>query len=68
MEFRLVEERNDGGGQFFASEVYVCGRLFGAGSGFSKRESQQNAAKEALDKIKICDKEKLSLESFGEQA
>ena len=68
VEFRLVEERNDAGGQFFASEVYVCDKLFGAGSGFSKRESQQNAAKEALDKIKMCDKEKISIETFGEQA
>ncbi|MBR5847861.1 MAG: hypothetical protein IKY69_00170, partial [Bacteroidaceae bacterium] len=46
----------------------VCDKLFGAGSGFSKRESQQNAAKEALDKIKMCDKEKISIETFGEQA
>lgn len=48
VDFRLVREENRAGGQFFESEVYVCGELCGAGSGFSKRESQQAAAKEAM--------------------
>ena len=59
VEFRLVEEKNDADGQFFASEVYVCDELFGKGCGFSKRESQQRAAKEALEKLRNRDKEKL---------
>ena len=59
VEFRLVEEKNDADGQFFASEVYVCDKLFGAGQGFSKRESQQRAAKEALEKLKSFSKEEL---------
>ncbi len=59
VEFRLVEEKNDADGQFFASEVYVCDKLFGSGCGFSKRESQQRASEEALGKLKACDKKKL---------
>ena len=61
VEFRLVEEKNDADGQFFASEVYVCNELFGTGSGFSKRESQQRAAREALEKLKNYDKAKLAI-------
>ena len=68
VEFTLVEEKNSAEGQHFTSEVYVCGKLFGVGCGFSKRESQQHAAKEALDKIKMCDREKLPIESYGEQS
>ena len=48
VDFRLVSQENRSGGQFFESAVYVCGELCGSGSGFSKRESQQAAAKEAL--------------------
>ena len=59
VEFRLVEEKNDADGQFFASEVYVCDKLFGAGQGFSKRESQQKASKEALEKLSKCNIDEL---------
>lgn len=48
VEFRLVNEENNANGQFFESEVYVCGQLYGKGNGFSKRQSQQAAAKKAL--------------------
>ena len=65
VEFRLVEEKNDADGQFFASEVYVCNELFGAGCGFSKRESQQHAAKEALSKLESMNKERFALETEG---
>lgn len=68
VEFRLVEEKNEAGGQFFASEVYVCDKLFGVGCGFSKRESQQRAAKEALERLRGCDGENLSMELSGEGA
>lgn len=68
VEFRLIEEKNDSDGQFFASEVYICEKLFGTGAGFSKRESQQHAAKEALDKLKKLNKEQLSIEFSGEEA
>ena len=44
-------EQNDANGQYFVSEVYVCDELYGTGSGFSKRESQQKAAKMALESL-----------------
>lgn len=54
VEFRLLEERNDASGQYFLSEVSVNGKVLGRGEGFSKRESQQNAAKEALECLDSC--------------
>ncbi len=51
VEFKLINEQNDANGQFFVSEVYVGNELFGKGSGYSKRESQQKAAKAALEKL-----------------
>lgn len=68
VEFRLIEEKNDADGQFFASEVYVDEQLFGTGCGFSKRESQQRAAKEALERLKNHDKENSTTELSGEEA
>lgn len=68
VEFRLIEEKNDADGQFFASEVYICDKQFGIGCGFSKRESQQRAAKEALDKLKNFDTKELLTEFSGEEA
>lgn len=43
------EQRKDG--VFFVSEVLVDGEPCGTGEGFSKRESQQNAARIALETI-----------------
>ena len=63
LEFRLVEERCDAGGQFFESEVFLCGNSYGSGCGFSKRESQQNAAKVALSKLNTVEWEALEQES-----
>ena len=68
VEFRLVEEKNDADGQFFASEVYVCDKLFGTGQGFSKRESQQRAAKEALEKLKSFNRKELKTMLSGEES
>lgn len=51
VDFKLVLEQNDANGQYFVSEVYVCDELYGTGSGFSKRESQQKAAKMALESL-----------------
>jgi ribonuclease-3 len=59
VEYRLVEERNNSHGQYFVSEVYVCEKLFGTGDGFSKRESQQKASKEALEKLSKCNIDEL---------
>lgn len=52
VEFKLVSEENRNDGSHFKSEVTIDGILYGKGEGFSKRESQQQAALEALNAIK----------------
>ena len=49
--FTVVKEEQRKEGAYFVSEVSVDGEPFGRGEGFSKRESQQNAAEAALKKI-----------------
>ena len=53
IEFRLVSEELRKDGTFFSSEVYVDDVLCGSGEGFSKRESQQKAARQAIAKLGI---------------
>ena len=53
IEFRLVGEELRKDGTYFSSEVHVDGVLMGVGNGFSKRESQQKAARQAISKIGI---------------
>lgn len=52
--FKLIEESKDekGGSPVFLSEVIIEGISCGTGKGYSKKESQQLAAKEALKKLK----------------
>ena len=52
IEFRLVSEEMRKDGVYFVSEVLVGGNAYGIGDGFSKRESQQKAARQALTKLK----------------
>lgn len=52
VDFVLVSEENRIDGCYFVSEVVVDGDVYGRGEGFSKRESQQHAACEALCRIK----------------
>lgn len=49
--FQLISEEQKDNGYYFVSEVYINGELSGLGEGYSKRESQQNAAQEALSQI-----------------
>lgn len=51
--FRLVREELLKEGPFFATDVLVDDVVCGAGTGFSKRESQQKAAKQAILKLGI---------------
>lgn len=51
VEFRVVLEEVRKDGVFFVSEALVEGAVYGTGDGFSKRESQQKAAREALSSI-----------------
>ena len=53
IEFRLVSEEMRKEGAFFVSEVYIDNVLYGGGDGFSKRESQQKAARQAISKLGI---------------
>ncbi|MBL8695527.1 MAG: ribonuclease III [Planctomycetes bacterium] len=46
--YRLVEEREHAFGRTFCVQAEVEGRRFGSGWGRSKREAEQNAAREAL--------------------
>lgn len=48
VEFRVVSEELRKDGAFFVSEVLVDGEVRGTGDGFSKRESQQKAARQAI--------------------
>ncbi|MBF0506735.1 MAG: ribonuclease III [Nitrospirae bacterium] len=50
-EYRIVRQEGEEHKKVFTTEVYVHGKLFGTGSGKSKKESQMAAAKEALEKL-----------------
>ena len=47
----VLSEEQRADGTFFVSEVLIDGEPYGRGEGFSKRESQQNAARVAIDRI-----------------
>jgi ribonuclease-3 len=51
VDFRIVSEQMRKEGAFFISEALVGGEVCGVGEGFSKRESQQKAARQALLKL-----------------
>lgn len=53
VEFRIVKEEMRKDGAYFVCEAYVEGELHGTGDGFSKRESQQKAARMAIDKLGV---------------
>lgn len=52
VSFVLCSEEIRPDGPYFVSDVLVDGVIMGHGEGFSKRESQQRAAQEALQQIK----------------
>ncbi|MEZ0180574.1 ribonuclease III ['Camptotheca acuminata' phytoplasma] len=49
--YKIVEEKGLAHEKEFISEVYLEGKLFGKGSGKTKKSSQQKAAEKALNKI-----------------
>lgn len=51
-EYKLVEVQGPEHSPLFVSEVVVGDVVYGTGSGATKKESQQNAAREAIEKIK----------------
>ncbi len=50
--FNLISEEKQNSDYLFTSEVLIDGDSYGTGIGFSKKESQQHAAKEAMERIK----------------
>ena len=52
--YRVALEEIRKEGTFFISEAVVDGEVLGTGEGFSKRESQQKAAREALVKLGVA--------------
>ena len=53
IEFRIVHEELRKNGAYFVCDAEVDGVVYGSGSGFSKRESQQKAARDAIQKLEI---------------
>ena len=53
IEFRILKEELRKDGVYFVSEVIVDGSVVGTGDGFSKRESHQKAAREAVSRLGI---------------
>lgn len=60
VSFELIEQFSDGeGNPVFQTEILIQKQSAGTGTGYSKKESQQNAAKMAIHKIKEVDFVKL---------
>lgn len=55
--YRLIGEEGPMHARKFIAEVIIKGRSLGTGSGFSKKEAEQYAAKEALSKLHNFEKE-----------
>jgi ribonuclease III len=52
INFTSLEENNDNGrSPVFVSHLLIADKIFGVGSGSSKKESEQNAAQQAINKI-----------------
>ena len=49
--YRIVSETGPDHEKFFVTEIAVAGKVLGTGSGKSKKQSQQQAAKKALDAL-----------------
>lgn len=55
IEYRLVKETGPAHAKTFFSEVWIGGKPMGAGRGRTKKEAEQNAAREALALSSICE-------------
>ncbi|MBO8155270.1 MAG: ribonuclease III [Bacillaceae bacterium] len=52
VNYKIVDERGPAHNREFVAHVYIQEKLYGAGSGKTKKEAEQMAAKVALDKVK----------------
>jgi ribonuclease-3 len=56
VEFKTVNNPDTGSEKMpFISEACIDGKVMGKGEGFSKKEAQQNAAQQALDKLSLME-------------
>lgn len=56
VEFKTVNNPDSGSEKMpFLSEACIGGKVKGKGEGFSKKEAQQNAAQQALDKLSLLE-------------
>lgn len=56
VEFKTVNNPDSGPEKMpFVSEACIDGKVLGTGGGYSKKEAQQNAAQQALEKINIAE-------------
>jgi ribonuclease-3 len=53
LEYRIVDERGPAHEREFVSEVYLDATIYGQGTGRSKKESEQQAAAQALAKLNV---------------
>lgn len=53
IEYRIVDERGPAHEREFVSDVYMDETFFGQGAGRSKKESEQQAAAQALEKLNV---------------
>ena len=54
LEYRVIKEEGPAHQKYFEVEVLVDGIVYGTGSGSSKKQAEQNAAKDAYNKSKLC--------------
>ncbi|HEY5509416.1 MAG TPA: ribonuclease III [Prolixibacteraceae bacterium] len=56
VEFITVNNPDSGSEKMpFVSEAWIDGKVFGTGGGYSKKEAQQNAAQQALERINVSE-------------
>lgn len=56
VEFKTINNPDSGSEKMpFLSEACIDGKVMGKGEGFSKKEAQQNAAQQALDKLSLLE-------------
>ena len=53
LEYNLIKEEGPAHNKTFTTEVIIDGIVYGKGKGSSKKEAEQEAAKEAIDKLAI---------------
>ena len=53
ISYRILNEKGPDHNKVFTAQVLVGEKPYGKGTGRSKKEAEQNAAKDAIDKMKV---------------